>query len=252
MYILLNPELESCREFLYCVCAWVLPIRWEDMIKFLIITLKGRLGLSLHPIICKYKWLTGSELGCLICKILHHTFKRNQLQTSNNQSVLGIIIGARTETKKLSWTRTRLMIKENTNPWRAKRRNEMKINSTDTDYWRNLRLDLSQVPPDPDWPNCKIPGYQLTVYVTAWYVVCMCGTLYAYRFVCIPMLFKSRNRIQIKTKCKMLMLFLDQNLMFFPMVHLFLLFNPSLILCTGKWISYSQKPCFHSTWIFSI
>jgi hypothetical protein len=42
-----------------------------------------------------------------------------------------------------------------------------------------------------------------------------------YRLVFIPMLFKSRNRLQIKTKFKMPMSFLDKNFMLFPMVHLF-------------------------------
>ncbi len=46
--------------------------------------------------------------------------------------------------------------------------------------------------------------------------------VYHYRFVCNPMRFKSRNHIQIKTKCKISMLFQDQNVMLFPMVHLFL------------------------------
>jgi hypothetical protein len=57
------------------------------------------------------------------------------------------------------------------------------------------------------------------VYVL-WFLACR----YAYRFVCIPMLFKSRNRIQIKTEdeCKMSMLLLDQCFMLFPMVHLIL------------------------------
>jgi hypothetical protein len=31
---------------------------------------------------------------------------------------------------------------------------------------------------------------------------------------------QGRNRIQLKTECKMLLLFLDQNFIFFPMVHL--------------------------------
>ncbi len=50
------------------------------------------------------------------------------------------------------------------------------------------------------------------------------------------MIFKSRNLMQIKTKdkCKFYMCFLDQNVMFFPMVYL--AFTVSLILCTGKWI----------------
>jgi hypothetical protein len=39
----------------------------------------------------------------------------------------------------------------------------------------------------------------------------------------IPMLFKSGNRIQIKTKSKIYVLFLNQNLMFFTTVHLILL-----------------------------
>jgi hypothetical protein len=59
---------------------------------------------------------------------------------------------------------------------------------------------------------------------------------YVLRFVCmrgmhvsipvrmyIPITVKSTNRTQIKTKCKMLMLFLNQNFMFFPMVHFFLM-----------------------------
>jgi hypothetical protein len=40
-------------------------------------------------------------------------------------------------------------------------------------------------------------------------------------YVCIPMLFKSRNCIQIRSSCKMLMLFLNQYFMFFLMLHLF-------------------------------
>ncbi len=51
-----------------------------------------------------------------------------------------------------------------------------------------------------------------------------------YRFVYIPMPFMRRSRIQIQTKCKMSMLFLKQNVLFFTMVLLFL-----LILCTNKW-----------------
>jgi hypothetical protein len=55
--------------------------------------------------------------------------------------------------------------------------------------------------------------------------ICICYGLfvcaackYAYRFVSISMLFQSRNCIQKKTKCRILMLFIDQH---FPMVHLF-------------------------------
>jgi hypothetical protein len=61
---------------------------------------------------------------------------------------------------------------------------------------------------------------------------CMLGMhiIYAYQFVCPPMLFNSRNRIQIKTKCEMSMMFLDQNFMFLPMVHLFLLCCESIIM----------------------
>ncbi len=43
--------------------------------------------------------------------------------------------------------------------------------------------------------------------------------IYAYPLLCILMSFKSRNRMQIKTTCKMSIFGLDQNGMFFPMVH---------------------------------
>ncbi len=48
--------------------------------------------------------------------------------------------------------------------------------------------------------------------------------MYACRFVSMPMLFKSRNGIQIKGKCKISMLFLDKNFLFFQMVDLFLVY----------------------------
>jgi hypothetical protein len=47
------------------------------------------------------------------------------------------------------------------------------------------------------------------------------ASIYVYRRICIPMLYKSRNRLQIKTKCNMPMLLLD-HFMPFPIVHLFL------------------------------
>jgi hypothetical protein len=54
-------------------------------------------------------------------------------------------------------------------------------------------------------------------------LVCMSG-MYICKSVCVYlMLNKSRNRSQIKTKCKISMLFLYQNFLLFPMVHLFLL-----------------------------
>jgi hypothetical protein len=40
----------------------------------------------------------------------------------------------------------------------------------------------------------------------------------------------------MKTKCKISMLFLDQNFMPFPMATL--AFAGSLILCTGKWLAH--------------
>ncbi len=52
--------------------------------------------------------------------------------------------------------------------------------------------------------------------------------------ICIPMSFKGRRRIQIKTKRKMSMFLLEQNFIFFPMNGV-LGFDVSLLLCTGKW-----------------
>jgi hypothetical protein len=47
---------------------------------------------------------------------------------------------------------------------------------------------------------------------------CRCASIYASRLVSIPRSFKGRNHIYIRSKCTTLMLFLDQDLIFFPVM----------------------------------
>jgi hypothetical protein len=83
---------------------------------------------------------------------------------------------------------------------------------------------------------CPFSNHTFFVSVTACFYA---GHVHNLRTAFIPMLFKSRNRIQIKSKCK--------NSMFFS--NGAFVFCVSLILCTGKWIKLCSciQTCNFST-----
>jgi hypothetical protein len=58
---------------------------------------------------------------------------------------------------------------------------------------------------------CEFLRLAHTIFVYILRLFVCAARIYAYRFISIPMTFKGRNHVQVKSKYKILMLFLDQN-----------------------------------------
>jgi hypothetical protein len=75
--------------------------------------------------------------------------------------------------------------------------------------------------------NFPINNEQGNFVLCLYHASFVCAHIHAYMriyaCVCIPMLFKGRNHIQIQSKCKIIILYIDQNLSLFRMVHFVLL-----------------------------